>query len=82
MTTKKNIAAMLPKRVGETVSGLISDFFAPYSKPQVGDHLTYNPRTDKLVIMTKLDTPEYIVKAIDYKIVLKQKSSVTIEKVR
>ena len=70
----------LPKNSGETVTGLVSDFFAPYCKPQSGDYLAYNPYTDKLVIMTIHDKPEYAVKSVDYKSVFKSKSTITIEK--
>lgn len=70
----------LPKNSGETVTGLVSDLFAPYCKPQPGDYLAYNPYTDKLVIMTIRDKPEYAVKSVDYKAVFKSKSTITIEK--
>lgn len=72
----------LPENIGDRVTGFVSDYFSPYCKPKTGDYLVYNPYTDKLVIMSKLDIPEYIVRATEYKMVLKRNSTVTIEKVR
>lgn len=74
------MSIFLPKNSGESVTVLISELFAPYCRPQPGDYLIFNPYTNKLVIMTKNDNPEYIVRSVNYKALFKTKSTVTIER--
>lgn len=69
----------LPINSEDTVTGCINEYFAPYARPKMGDYLIYNPRQDKMIIMTINDKPECVV--IDVcKSIFKNKSTITIRK--
>ena len=69
----------LPINPEGTVTGYISEYFAPYARPKIGDYLIYNPRQDKMIIMTINDKPEYVVINVR-KNIFKSKSTMTIRK--
>ena len=69
----------LPINSEDTVTGYISEYFAPYARPQIGDYLVYNPFQDKMIIMTIRDKPEYVVINVR-KNIFKSESTITIRK--
>ena len=63
----------LPKNSGEVVTGHLSDYFAPYISPKVGDYLLYNPVMDKMVIVPIYDRPDYIIQSVSNHILKRNK---------
>lgn len=65
----------------ERVTACINELLPRYTDLKIGDYLKYNGYIDKLIVVTASDKPEYIVVDTKKNLLLKHRSTVTIERV-